>query len=234
MEIENSRERAEAISKDLFKLEIEKIKSEDIRQFVEDALGEVDPMFWVAAASSSGKFHPIEDNGVGGLVRHVIKGVAVAEQYARRAMFTDRERDMVIAAMLLHDTCKDGVVWTGKTDYTHGLIAAGWLEKFELEDEGAKREIINAVRYHMAPWCYAVDPYQDRQYTREEMQANWAELARAMTAPSRIEVAVQQADYWSSRKEMSFLPGRSVMYDNMVHDTPEEWMESMLGEYGNS
>lgn len=198
---------AESIAR--FQKEIEKIVSEDIKEFTYQALAEVDEHFWTSASSSSGKFHPPEDNGEGGLVRHVIKGVAVVEQYARRARFTQRELDMAISAFLLHDTCKDGVVWTGKTDYTHGLIAAQWLENFDLADKMAKEQILNAVRFHMAPWCYAVSPFEDRMYTKEEMNLNLEELTRAMN-PTRIESAIQEADYWSSRSSMSFFPGVAI------------------------
>lgn len=205
----------------LIQKEIEKISSEDIKDFVYQAFSEVDKKFWISPASSSGKYHPPEDNGEGGLVRHVVKGVAVIEQFAVRARFSQRELDIAICAFLLHDTCKDGVVWTGKTDYTHGLIAAKWLEKFNLADAVVKEEIINAVHYHMAPWCYAVNPFENRPYTKEEMQANINEMARAMY-PTRVEQAVRDADYWSSRSSMSFFPGKSVDISELRHDNPEE------------
>jgi len=144
--------------------------------------------------------------------------VAVVEQYLRREMATQRELDIAYSAFLLHDTCKDGVAWmTGKTNYTHGIIAANWLEKFDLADAAAKREIISAVRYHMGQWSYAVTPFEDRPYTKEEMMANLNEVIRALH-PSRIEKAVQDADYWSSRQSMSFFPGVSV---NIQKDNEE-------------
>ncbi|EKD52697.1 MAG: hypothetical protein ACD_61C00271G0004 [uncultured bacterium] len=193
----------------LIQKEVEKIVSKDIKDFTYQAFGEVDENFWIAPASSSGKYHPPEDNGEGGLVRHVIKGMAVIEQYARRARFSQRELDEATSAFLLHDTCKNGIVWTTpKTDYTHGLIASEWLEKFDLEP-AAKVAIQNAVRFHMAPWCYAVSPYEDRPYTKEEMNKNLDELTRAMY-PTRVEKAVQEADYWSSRQSMSYFPGVAV------------------------
>lgn len=204
-------------SSNLVMKEVEKIESEDIKRFIYDVFNQVDLKFWVAPASSTGKYHPEEDNGEGGLVRHVIKGCAVAEQFARRAQFTQREMDITMAAVLLHDTCKNGVVWGRYTDYTHGKIAAEWLAHFPMEDTTARQMICDAVRYHMAPWCYVVSPFEDRQFSREEMQANWEEVVRGMN-PSRIERAVQEADYWSSRKSMSFFPGATT---NWRHDVPE-------------
>lgn len=198
----------------LIQKEIEKIASEDIKEFTYQAFAEVDPKFWVSPASSTGKYHPPEDNGEGGLVRHVVKGVAVIEQFMRRAKTSPRGLDIAISAFLLHDTCKNGVVWESQyTDYTHGKIAAEWLEKFDLADETVKREILSAVRYHMGQWSYAVSPYEDRLYTKQEMNDNLDEISRAMH-PSIIEQAVQDADYWSSRQSMSFFPGIAVDMDS--------------------
>jgi hypothetical protein len=196
----------------LIQQEIEKIQSEDIKDFTYQAFAEVDPKFWISPASSTGKYHPAEDNGDGGLVRHVVKGEAVIDQYLRREMAMQREIDIARSAFLLHDTCKNGVVWESNfTDYTHGKIAAEWLEKFELADLAAKNEIISAVRYHMGQWSYAVTPFEDRPYTKEEMMANLNEVARALH-PSKIEKAVQDADYWSSRQSMSFMPGKNIAF----------------------
>jgi len=202
----------------LIQIEIEKIVSSDIKEFTYQAFAEVDEQFWTSASSSTGKYHPPEDNGEGGLVRHVVKGLAVIDQFGRRAKFTPRELDMARSAFLLHDTKKGGVVWGKYTDYTHGLIASEWLKKFKLADEMAKEQILNAVRFHMAPWCYAVNPFEDRLFTKEEMNQNINELTRAMY-PTRIEQAVQEADYWSSRESMSFFPGVAV---DFRHDGPDD------------
>jgi hypothetical protein len=211
-------------SQRLLDKEISKITSSEIRSFVVAALGMVDEKFWLIPASSSGKYHPPEDNGEGGLVRHVTKGVAVVQEYARRARFSPLETDLGIAAFLLHDSCKNGLPpWTSDfTDYTHGMIASTWLEQFRLSDSAAKQPLLDAVRYHMAPWCYAVNPYQDRRFSKKEMLSNAEELQRALVAPSRIELSVREADYWSSRPTMSFFPGVSTDISRILHDTPSE------------
>lgn len=196
--------------KGLLLTEAQVIKSPDIRRFTLEALDTADPRFWTIPSSSSGRYHPPEDQGEGGLVRHVIKAVTVAQQESRRFNFNQEEVDMAISAVLLHDTCKNGIPWSDTTDYTHGLVAARWLEQFELDNQTIKQGIISAVRYHMAPWCYAVNPYEDRPYTAHEMRQNLEELSRALTQPSRVEMVVRNADYWSSRSDISFLPGVSI------------------------
>ena len=206
----------------LLEKEIQEIKSEDIRKFVEEALAKADPKFWESPCSSSGRRHPPEDNGRGGLIRHIQKRVAVGEQFARRAGFSQRELDMALAGIILHDICKKGIPWGENTDYTHGFIASQWLEQFKLGDETAKRIILNAIRYHMAPWCYVVDPLKET-FSKKEMEENLNETRRALVAPSRVELVVREGDYWASRETISFLPGVSVaMPEDKVHDSPEE------------
>jgi len=50
------------------------------------------------------------------------------------------------------------------------------------------------------------------------MNLNLSELTRAMY-PSRVEKAIQEADYWSSRQSMSYFPGVAV---EIRHDRPDE------------
>lgn len=208
----------------LLNTEVRKIKTDEVADFVLEAFAHSDPQFWETPSSPSGKYHSPENQGKGGLVRHTVKAVAVVIDFADRARFTDIERDAAIAAMLLHDIKKNGDPWGDKTDPRHGLIASEWLRQFYLEDQTLKEMILSAVRYHMAPWCYAVNLYEKRMYSKEEMMTNVAEVTRALVAPSRIELAVREGDYWASRQSMSFFPGRTVQCPGVavVHDAPEE------------
>lgn len=211
---------------DTFLEDLAKIKDNNIRTFTESVLEAVDDKFYTEPCSSSGRFHPPEDNGVGGVVRHVKKGVVVVEQFARRAMFSDMEKDIALSAYLLHDTCKNGIQWGKDTDYTHGYIASEWLKQFKLEDKFAKESLLDAVRYHMAPWAFRHTPWAKESFTKQEMQENIAELHRALTNPTRIELAVREADYWSSREGMSYLPGANIVG---VHDAPSEDIAKKYG-----
>ena len=170
---------------------ISKINSDDIKLYTLDALNKADDEFWTAPASSTGKYHPPEDLGESGLVRHVIKAVYVAEEFFRfyDNFLEQKDKDIVISAVLLHDIKKNGLIWGNRTDYTHGLIAYKWLDQFKLDDADAKREIRNCVRYHMGRWVQPAD----------------SELESAIS-PSINEHIVQVSDYVSSRKGISFMP----------------------------
>lgn len=210
-------------SRKLMYAEVNKIKSDDIREFTILAFSTADPKFWDSPCSSSGKFHPPEDNGQGGLVRHLIKASYVAEQFGRRAQFSDYEMDMARSATLLHDICKDGNPWGNATDYRHGMIGAEFLGTFELSDKTAKQIIMDGVRYHMSPWNTTFSP--EKYFllngkggkaesgviiTPEDIRAELIEVKRGLMPHSAIETCVQQADYWSSREGMSFYPGINV------------------------
>lgn len=206
---------------EMLKKEIEKIEIPNIREFTETALLNADPNFWIVPSSSTKRHHPPEDNEFSGLVNgHIRKGIVVIEEYGRRVGLDQLEKAMAISAFLLHDVNKNGVPWGKHTNYTHGFISINWLKQFVCRNEMAKQIIINAVRYHMAPWCYVVNPFEDRRYSKGEMRKNLDELSRALVSPSRIELAVREADYWSSREGMSFLPGVSALDGLKVHDVP--------------
>ncbi len=202
--------------------ELAKIELRSLRAWTERILFAVDSNFWTAPSSSTGKNHPPEDNGVSGLVRHIKKGVAVIEEYGERAKFSKIEIFSSISGIILHDVCKNGIPWQDHTDHTHGFIASEWIKEFRYKDEMIKQEIVDAVRYHMAPWCYVVDPFADRMYTKQEMRDNFEEISRALLSPSRIELAVREGDYWASRNSMSFLPRLSSLDYFRIHDAPEK------------
>lgn len=171
-----------------------RIKDDDIRKFTTTALDNAPKAFWIIPASSSGKYHPPEDQGEGGLVRHLIKSGEISLELAKFYNLSEKDTDIVFAASIIHDIQKNGIPWTEHTDYTHGLIAYNWLEQFSLK-QPEKDEIRNCIRYHMAQW---VQPAE--------------EVKRAMT-PTTNEHVVQLSDYFSSRKCASFLPGIELTED---------------------
>jgi hypothetical protein len=190
------------------KKEAEKIQDESVKNFTFLALASADEEFWTCPASSSGKYHPPEDNGVGGLLRHIVKAVCIGEYFAENHNFSRYQSDLAISAILLHDIKKCGEPWGEHTDPRHGAIGAKWLEQFDLEDRTGKEIILNAVRYHHGRWATTLA--YDEELNPENMQAEMDEKMRARNPHSVIEVCVQEADYWASRPKISFLPDRPL------------------------
>lgn len=85
--------------------EIQMIVDEPIRVFVRAMLvGATD--FWRGPASSSGKTHPPDEHGEGGEVLHTRRVVHLVDAFCDSKDRTVTERDMLIAAALLHDVTK--------------------------------------------------------------------------------------------------------------------------------
>jgi putative nucleotidyltransferase with HDIG domain len=212
--------------------EVSKIQDENILRFTKFILSKADPLFWTSPCSSSGKFHPPEDQGKSGLLRHLIKASYVAEQFARRAMFSQYELDTARSATLLHDICKNGNPWGKNTDYQHGIIGANFINQFSFPNKITKEIITNGIRYHMSPWNTTLppekyfllnkkggEPEEGIIITPEDIRKELEEVKRGLTPHSIIEKCVQEADYWASRNEMSFMPGVSVNLEKR-HDSP--------------
>ena len=92
------------------------IKNDSIRQWVPAMLDIAPPAFWEKASSSTGKYHKIDENQPGGQVIHTMRVCAVAEHLVRMDELSEMERDILLAAAILHDICKYGV--DGKTEHT--------------------------------------------------------------------------------------------------------------------
>lgn len=137
----------------VFNSEIALIDSQLLAGVVRNLLELADPNFYIASASSSGKYHSAEDcvkgrfakiDGMdiytiatqGGLVNHTKNTVRLAHQGIFRYKTLDKTQlaRAAIAAAILHDACKSGLPgdWGRWTTATHGEICAYWVwEEFK-------------------------------------------------------------------------------------------------------
>jgi len=158
------------------------IKDSEIKLFTIQALNNVEEQFWSAASSSTGKYHPPENNIVSGLVIHTIKLIDIIEPLTRHYNLSEIDRDYCISGGALHDISKYGKPWGKWTHKAHGTTAAEYIDQFQLNND--KKEIIkDIVRYHMKH--YGTESKE--KYTLNEQ-------------------IVQMADMISSAKEVSYLP----------------------------
>jgi hypothetical protein len=115
--------------------------------------------FWTIAASSTGKYHPGYALGEGGLVRHTKAAVGLAHDMLSlefyQTKFSEIERDIIIAALILHDTVKHGK-GEAYTVFGHPLLAAELIRKCNAEAEmlTPKQETLlcSAIASHMGQW----------------------------------------------------------------------------------
>ena len=134
------------INKNILDSEVSLINFADIRKFVKECLNKAPDYFWKIPSSSTGKYHPEDDNIEGGLIRHTKKAVKIAEDLCRCFDVISAERDYVIAAMILHDTCKNGFPEGGP--YTvdgHGNLFVGIVNLLMKKDEKLNSEMVKTI-----------------------------------------------------------------------------------------
>lgn len=140
-----------------------------IRSFVRSVLLKAD-VFWYIPSSFSGKYHPPDERGLGGNVLHTKRVVRVTEMLSDSFGLDEYERDLVLAAALIHDVTK-GRVWDENIgpqyDPFHPYTVDTFVkeahrldEVYGREDkssvmmvtEDTMRQILRLVRCHMGPW----------------------------------------------------------------------------------
>lgn len=152
-----------------FKKELDFIEYKPLRAFAEWGLKQLPDYFFEVAASSTGKYHPSYALGEGGLVRHTIAAVRIAEELFRNDTvqnFTNIEKDIIRVSLLLHDGVKHGLNGSEYVVSTHPLEVVKYLEDryFEVPEETLPDEVIEimesdlwyqiteCIKSHMGQW----------------------------------------------------------------------------------
>ena len=101
---------AMSIKSETFKLELETIKNDRIRQFCIEMLEDAPDYFFTVPASSTGKYHPKFAQGEQGLIRHTKALVGIANDLLALEQFdfNNETKDMIRVAGILHDAKKHG------------------------------------------------------------------------------------------------------------------------------
>lgn len=114
-----------------FDKQLNYIHDEDYRNWTKELLENVPDYFWTVAASSTGKYHPKYALGEGGLVRHTIAAVEIANNILNNTeilgKLTQPMKDCIIASLLLHDTFKHGIKGGKYTVHEHPMLAADYI-----------------------------------------------------------------------------------------------------------
>lgn len=177
----------------LFANEIGDIKNPKLRALATELIANADDYFFTVPASSSGKYHPQFDLGVGGLVRHTRCVAFFAKSIAESYCFSDDDKDAIIVAALAHDIKKQGDGKGSHTVWEHPTLAKDYIleviESHQLDvPKKLAKMIAGAVHSHMGKW------------------GNYPEFTKGnepLPMPSNeFEKALQSADYLASRKEL--------------------------------
>jgi HD superfamily phosphohydrolase YqeK len=172
---------------EIFTDELESISDPKARELVRDVLVNLETAnlyFYKAPASRSRSFHPPCCNVQSGLLRHVKRAVSIGHHLCTAYGMSQRERDIVTAALILHDIWKNDFQRHASRagDYVFEIIINN-TDKYASIGAEFMAEIIRAIRLHMGRWA---EP----------------ELRKPIPDYSLVELVVYTADYISSRNDI--------------------------------
>lgn len=149
-----------------FKVEINYIEDEHYKNNIKILLDLLPDYFYEVAASSTGKYHPKYTLGLGGLVRHTKAAVKVANELLNNQIigskFTQREKDLMIMSLLIHDGLKHGIIKSTYAVFDHPLIMANFIRenknKLTLSNDDIEF-MASVIESHMGEWN--TNPYSN-------------------------------------------------------------------------
>lgn len=171
---------------------LQRIADPTIQEFARDMWRKAPDYFFVIPASVSGMFHAEWSTDKGGLIRHVLMGVQVADDLSRTFGLTDHETDLAIAAMLGHDIIKYGLDFDERYLDVHPFMprtyfghrrSAGYVGDFAKSPDFDT--IMSAIERHMG----------------NIMTGEWTSVG-GIRPETPLQYVVHLADYVASRKEI--------------------------------
>ena len=121
------------MKREVFKKELSYIVDEDIKESLAIMIDKVPDYFFTIPAASTGKYHPAFAQGDGGLVRHTKAAVRMAYELYGIYKFPQHTKDLIIMALVLHDSVKKGIEETKWTLHDHPLIACEFIRNNKSE-----------------------------------------------------------------------------------------------------
>lgn len=113
--------------------------------FVEKAYRTCVPLdFFIQPASSSGKYHPTNELGVGGLCRHTKATMIMAKTLFKLFCFEPEEEDLIMAALALHDIAKPSKL--------HPIEVKAILDPMMEDYYDLIEKVIPLIESHMGQW----------------------------------------------------------------------------------
>ena len=144
---------------EMFLDELEYIKDEKLQDSLLKIIESLPEYWFHVAASSTGKYHPKYSLGEGGLLRHSKSAMRIGYELLSDPCigekYTDREKDLMLMALLVHDGLKLGEKEERYTRFDHPILMANYIIKnqlqYNLEEDDAKF-IADVIKTHMGPW----------------------------------------------------------------------------------
>lgn len=148
--------------------------------------------FWEVPASTSGYHHPACRRGRG-LWIHTLMVVTVldrlSESYVQQGLIDHRERDLAIAAGVLHDQRKNGdpASPSPKSVSDHDLR----MSRVVREESDLDEQVADVIASHMGPWYDGPQPEEpiEQLVHNADMVASTESISPAVPGPLPDELA---------------------------------------------
>lgn len=157
----------------VFEKELELILDDNVRRFTELCLSAAPDYFFTdCPASSTGRYHPLDELSWDGTMIHTKKVVTAAYELCR-GLGCEHHRDEIISACIIHDLLKQGETKSGHTTKDHPALAAVLVERVQKDTQTLTEESYNIIKscvgfhyglWSQKPWIKSLD-----EYTPEEM-----------------------------------------------------------------
>ena len=144
---------------ELFLDELSYIKNDDYADALLNILNML-PEYWLhEAASSTGKYHPEYALNEAGLLRHSKAAMRIGFELlldpAIGNKYTDREKDLILMSLLVHDGLKLGLPQEKYTRFDHPILMGNFIidnrDEIGLNEEDAIF-MNDVIKTHMGPW----------------------------------------------------------------------------------
>ncbi len=126
---------------EVFNKELSYIVNDDVRESLSFMIDKIPDYFFTIPAASTGKYHPAYAQGDGGLVRHTKAAIRMAYELFGIYKFEARKKDLIIMALLLHDSVKKGEEESKYTLFDHPLVACEFIRKYQKNLKISKDEV---------------------------------------------------------------------------------------------
>ena len=144
---------------EMFLDELSYIKDDNYQEALLNIINMLPEYWFHEVASSTGKCHPEYALREGGLLRHskaaMRIGFELLENPAIGNKYTDREKDLMLMSLLVHDGLKLGLPQEKYTRFDHPILMGKFIvdkrEEIGLSEEDAKF-MNDVIKTHMGVW----------------------------------------------------------------------------------
>lgn len=175
----------------IFEVELGYIKDDEIKEFTKNIILLLPDYFFEVSASSTGKYHPEYALGEGGLVRHTQAAVRIAIELFKIESFkySEKQKDIIISALILHDGAKLGIPKQKYTITEHPLVISKFIkDNNKILNNEDLWIITECIESHMGQWVY---DYKTKKVVLPKPKKD-------------IQSFVHLCDYLASRKCLEF------------------------------